>query len=378
MSSGSVQQTPVGPLTEPASTAIDRGRRRRRVGVKHGIAFTGPFIALYAIFVLYPVIQAVRMSLYDWDLLGYTREFIGLDNYVRMLWGTEMTWSMAHLFWPRVLTLAAAVALLAKPLRTRTISRTRVLGVVGLLALAVALGFHPGDGGFWNDATFWVSLKNTIVFTAISTPLIAGLGLVMALALQGRRRGSKFYQTAFFLPYILPVSVATLIWSYFLSPDRGLLAKLLGYVGVEPIAWLSDPQFAMAGIILTTVWWTVGFNLILFAAGLQDIDPTLYEAAALDGAGPLRKFWFITLPGLNHVVVLVVITQVIASFQVFGQVNIMTSGGPGGATRVLIQHIYQAGFRDFELGYASAVSMFLFVLMLIVAALQFKVVGREK
>lgn len=134
----------------------------------------------------------------------------------------------------------------------------------------------------------------------------------------------------------------------------------------------------MAGIILTTVWWTVGFNLILFAAGLQDIDPTLYEAAALDGAGPLRKFWFITLPGLNHVVVLVVITQVIASFQVFGQVNIMTSGGPGGATRVLIQHIYQAGFRDFELGYASAVSMFLFVLMLIVAALQFKVVGREK
>lgn len=353
-------------------------RQPQRHNLKYGIAFTGPFVALYAVFVLYPVIQAVRMSLYEWDLLGFTREFVGLDNFVRMFWGTEMTWSMGHLFWVRLAALAAAVLLLLGPIRSRRVTWARGLSVLGLVGLAFVLGFHPGEGGFWNDATFWVSLKNTIVFTLISTPLIAGLGLVMALALQGQRRGSKFYQTAFFLPYILPVSVATLIWSYFLSPDRGLLAEILGLVGIEPIAWLSDPRFAMAGIILTTVWWTVGFNLVLFAAGLQDIDQSLYDAASLDGAGPWRKFVSITLPGLNHVVVLVVITQVIASFQVFGQVNIMTSGGPGGATRVLIQHIYQAGFRDFELGYASAVSLFLFVLMLIVAAVQFKFLGREK
>jgi multiple sugar transport system permease protein len=174
------------------------------------------------------------------------------------------------------------------------------------------------------------------------------------------------------------VSVVTLVWSYFLSPDRGLLAPFLANFGIGPIAWLSDPSFAMAGIIITTVWWTVGFNLVLFAAGLQDIDESLYEAAALDGAGPLNKFWNITIPGLKHVLVLVIITQIISSFQVFGQVNIMTGGGPGGATRVLIQHIYEAGFRDLELGYASAVSLFLFAVMLVVSIVQLKVFGRER
>src|SRR5690606_21715496 len=119
---------------------------------------------------------------------------------------------------------------------------------------------------------------------------IAGLGLVMALALQGNRRGARIYQMVFFLPYILPVSVVTLVWTYFLSPNQGLLAALLEPLGIDPIPWLSDPKTAMAAIIITTVWWTVGFNLVLFAAGLQDVDPSLYEAASLDGAGPWRKF----------------------------------------------------------------------------------------
>nr|WP_281369882.1 sugar ABC transporter permease [Leifsonia psychrotolerans] len=230
----------------------------------------------------------------------------------------------------------------------------------------------------WNDPNFWVSLQNTLLFTAVSTPIIAGLGLAMALALQGKRRGRALYQMAFFLPYVLPVSVVTLVWSYFFSPDRGLLAPFLATFGIGKIAWLSDPSFAMAAIIITTVWWTVGFNLVLFSAGLQDVDGTLYEAASLDGAGRLHTFWHITLPGLRHVMILVIITQVIASFQVFGQVNIMTGGGPGGSTRVLIQHIYEAGFRNLELGYASAVSLFLFALMLIVSIVQFKVFGRER
>lgn len=355
-----------------------RSVRQARTGLKHGLMFTAPFLIIYLAFIGYPLVQAVVMSLHDWDLLGYTRDWIGLDNYVRMFWGTEMAWTAAHLFVPRLLIVAAAVALAIRPIQRRSISWGQGISVGGLLLLAIVLGFHPGDGGMWNDPNFWVSFKNTLVFTVVSVPIIAGLGLLMALALQGKRRGRGLYQMAFFLPYVLPVSVVTLVWSYFLSPDRGLLAPFLANFGIGPIAWLSDPSFAMAGIIITTVWWTVGFNLVLFAAGLQDIDESLYEAAALDGAGPLTKFWNITIPGLKHVLVLVIITQIISSFQVFGQVNIMTGGGPGGATRVLIQHIYEAGFRDLELGYASAVSLFLFAVMLVVSIVQLKVFGRER
>ncbi|GAA3891983.1 hypothetical protein GCM10022381_37180 [Leifsonia kafniensis] len=355
-----------------------RSARQARTGLKHGLMFTAPFLIVYLVFILYPLLQAAFMSLHDWDLLGYTREWIGLENYVRMFWGTEMIWSLGNLVIWRVLILAGVVWLLIRPIQRRSISAGRASLVIGGALLAVVMGFHPGDGGMWNDPNFWVSLKNTLFFTVVSTPIIAGLGLLMALSLQGKRRGRGLYQMAFFLPYVLPVSVVTLVWSYFFSPDRGLLAPFLALFGIGKIAWLSDPNFAMAGIIITTIWWTVGFNLVLFSAGLQDIDETLYEAASLDGAGRLHKFWHITLPGLKHVLVLVAVTQIIASFQVFGQVNIMTGGGPGGATRVMIQHIYETGFSNLELGYASALSLFLFALMLIVSILQFKVFGRER
>ncbi len=351
--------------------------RRSGTGLKYGIAFTAPFLALYLLFVIYPVIQAVWMSFHDWDLLGATRDFLGLANYERMLWGYDITWSMTHQWLPRVLLLALALVLLIRPLLRRRLTIGTGLLVGGILLIVVALGFHPAEGGFWYDPDFWVAFQNTLVFTAVSTPLIAGLGLIMALALQGNRRGARIYQMVFFLPYILPVSVVTLVWTYFLSPNQGLLAALLQPLGIDPIPWLSDPRTAMTAIIVTTVWWTVGFNLVLFSAGLQDVDPALYEAASLDGAGPWRKFVNITLPGIRHVLLLVMVMQVIASFQVFGQVNIMTGGGPGTSTTVLIQEIYQAGFRDFELGYGSAMSLFLFLVMLVISVIQMRTIGKE-
>lgn len=368
--------------TTTATTAVrpTPTRRRRRsvkVGLRYGLAFTAPFLVLYFIFVLYPVLQAIQMSFYDWDLLGSAREFIGLDNYERMLGGVGIQWSMTHLLWARLALVLVAVLLLIGPIRRRSLTVWRAVGVLGIVALAALLGFHPGENGFWNDPVFWIALKNTLWFTAVSTPIIALLGLIMALALQGRRRGSEWYQAAFFLPYVLPVSVITLIWAYFLSPNQGLLQRLLGFVGVEPLAWLASPDLAMPAIILTTIWWTVGFNLVLFTAGLQDVDPSLYEAAALDGAGPWRKFVHVTLPGIRHVILLVMVMQAIASFQVFGQVNIMTGGGPGTSTEVVIRHIYTTGFRDFDLGYASAMSLFLFVVMLIVSVVQMRFLGKD-
>ncbi len=365
-------RTPAVPDTPPA-----RRRWWRTGDVAVGLAFLGPFLAVYALFVVWPVVEATRMSFYDWDLLGFTREFIGVDNYRRMLWGTDMTWGLGHFAVVRLLVLAATAAFVVRAVRRGGARRTAVGVAAAGLLLAVALGFHPAPGGAWSDPAFWTSLRHTLEFTAISTPILVGLGLAMALTLHGRHRGTMIYRAAFFVPYILPVSAVTLIWSYLLNPDRGLVARILGYVGVEPIAWLSDPDLAMWGIIATTVWWSVGLNLVLFLAGLQDIDPSLYEAASLDGAGAWNRFVHVTLPGLTQVSVLVAVTQLIASFQIFGQVYIMTRGGPGESTRVLIQHIYESGFRNLELGYAAALSLFLFVVMAVVSAVQFRLMSRE-
>jgi multiple sugar transport system permease protein len=370
---------PPGRAEAPISRTPARGRRRRGGGraAADGLSFIAPFLAVYVLFVVLPVAQAVLMSAYDWDLLGATRDYIGLDNFERMLWGTDMTWSLGHL-WPlRLVLLLAGGVLVARAVRRGTWTRGVVLAAATTVLLVGVLGVHPSAQGAWNDPAFWVSLRHTIEFTLISTPVLVALGLAMALALHGRRRGTAFYRAVFFLPYVLPISVTTLIWGYLLHPDRGILASYLGWFGIEPIAWLSDPSLAMPAIIVTTVWWTVGFNLVLFLAGLQDIDPSLHEAASLDGANSWQRFRHITVPGLRHVTVLVVVTQLIASFQIFGQVYIMTRGGPGDSTRVLIQHVYEAGFRDFELGYASAVSLFLFAMMLVVSAVQFRLLRRE-
>jgi multiple sugar transport system permease protein len=212
-----------------------------------------------------------------------------------------------------------------------------------------------------DDASFWRTLGNTFTFVLLSSPVIIGVGLLLALGLSGSRGG--WLRTVFFSPYVLSVAVATLVWGFLLNPQQGLIGAAMRGVGLEPLSWLTNPDLAMHGIVLTTLWWTVGFNMVLFIAGLQDIDGFLYEAARIDGAGSVRQFFSITLPGLKHTITLVAILQIIASFQIFGQVYIMTRGGPGGSTRVLIQYIYETGFRDFRLGYASAMSVVLFILM---------------
>jgi multiple sugar transport system permease protein len=361
------------------SEAPARRTRRRagRSGLLTGLAFLAPFLLVYVAFVIWPVGQALQMSFYDWDLLGYTREPIGLDNYRRMLWGTDMTWDVGHLAPLRLVLLVGAAAVLVRAARRGARRRTVVGAGAAVLLLVTLLGVHPSPTGAWNDPAFWTSVRHTVEFTAISTPVLVGLGLAMALALHGGGRGARWYQAAFFLPYVLPISAVTLIWSYLLNPDRGLVARALGYIGVSPISWLSDPDLAMWGIVLTSVWWSVGFNLVLFLAGVQDIDPTLYEAAALDGANAWNRFRHVTVPGLRQVFLLVIVTQLIASFQIFGQVYIMTRGGPGDSTRVLIQHIYEAGFRDLEVGYAAAVSLFLFAVMAAVSAVQFRMMSKE-
>lgn len=341
--------------------------------------FVLPFLVVYGLFIVYPVLQAMLMSLFDWDLLDPAqRTFVGFDNYVEMFGATGLTWTATHLLVWRVL---GAVALLgtgfaaARGRLGRGASIALAAGIV--VVFGVLLGFEPGPDGNWADAGFWGSFGNTIVFVVLSTPTIVGVALVLSLGLSGAGRLTAILRAMFFAPYVLSVAVLTLIWGFLLNPDLGLIGWLLQRVGLEPISWLTDPSLALPAIVITTLWWTMGFNLVLFIAGLQDIDPSLYEAASLDGAGPWQKFRLITVPGLRRTLVLVTVLQVIASFQIFGQVFIMTRGGPAGATRVLIQHIYESGFREFRLGYAAALSLFLFVVMLGASWVQFRLMAEE-
>jgi multiple sugar transport system permease protein len=229
----------------------------------------------------------------------------------------------------------------------------------------------------FTDPTFWSSLMNTVEFVIFSTPLLIGVGLLFALLLNGTGSSKVFFRTAFFSPYVFSVAITTLIWGFMFNPQKGLLGEFARIIGTEPINWLTDPTYAMPAIIIATLWWTVGFNMVLFLAGLQDIDPSLYESSSLDGATWFQDLIYITLPSLKRTLELVTILQVIMSFQIFGQVYILTKGGPGGTTRVLIQYIYETGFRDHELGYASAMAFVLFLVMAVVSFFQFKISKEE-
>nr|WP_246433956.1 sugar ABC transporter permease [Spirochaeta isovalerica] len=228
------------------------------------------------------------------------------------------------------------------------------------------------------DPTFWSSFFNTLKFVLYSTPLLIIIGLIFAILLNKKSKVNSSFRTAFFAPYVFSVSVTTLIWGFMFNPQKGLIGKAFTFLDLPVINWLTDPHFAMAAIIICTLWWTVGFNMILLLAGLQDIDPFIYEASSIDGAKWYHDFFHITVPSLKRTIELVAILQIIASFQIFGQVYILTKGGPGGTTRVLIQYIYETGFRDYQLGYASAMAVFLFLAMFAISLIQLTFKSEKK
>jgi len=365
---------------KPRTGKVSLGKVESRENNRAAWGFLLPFLLVYFAFLIYPIGQAVVMGFYDLDLLVITdRVFIGFDNYFRMFWGSNMVWDLASMLEWRIAGMLLIVPI-ALGMRSGRVAKVEGVLYISLLTgiFALLMGFHPGLDGRWNDSQFWLSFGNTVLFVALSTPLIVGFGLLLALALHRPGKWVGVLRTLFFAPYVLSVSVLTLIWAFMLNPQLGLVGELFRAIGLEPVSFLTNPALAMPAIVVTTLWWTVGFNVVLFLAGLQDIDKNLYEAANLDGAGAVKSFTNITVPGLQRTTLLVVVLQVIASFQIFGQVFIMTRGGPNGATRVSIQHIYESGFRDLELGYASAMSVFLFLVMVAFSAIQFRLLRSEK
>jgi ABC-type sugar transport system permease subunit len=222
------------------------------------------------------------------------------------------------------------------------------------------------------DTRFHVSLANTAFYTLASTLPILAIPLVLALALN-RGRLRNVLRSLFFFPFTLSVVTVGLAWLWLLDPVVGPFNYYLRALGVPARSWLADPQTAMWAIIATTVWWVTGYYLVIYLAGLQDIPRALYEAAALDGAGGWRAFWSITLPLLRPVLLFVVVTHVIGSFQIFGQVFVLTGGGPGDATRTVVQHLFETAFQNFfQFGAASAMAWVLFAVILVFSVLQFR------
>lgn len=228
----------------------------------------------------------------------------------------------------------------------------------------------------FNDQAFWEALKHSLLFIAGYLPTVMVISLGIALMINQKIKFKAFYRSAYFAPVVTSWVAVSLIWKWLLNPTYGLVNYFLSWFGIQGPAWLQDPNWAMVGIIITSVWKDIGFVMILFLAGLQGISETYYEAADIDGASSIKKFWYITLPLLAPTTFFVFVISLINSFQVFDQVMIMTEGGPAGSTTVMVQLIYNHAFRYFEMGYASALSWVLFIIIFIITAIQLKLQKR--
>ncbi|SNS35229.1 carbohydrate ABC transporter membrane protein 1, CUT1 family [Streptosporangium subroseum] len=256
-----------------------------------------------------------------------------------------------------------------------------LLGLQMSLSSVNIAGSNDGFVGFANyaeafgDPRMWRSLWNTVLFTVLSTVPLVILGLVFALLVHNLRFMRWLWRLSFFAPFLLPSAVVAVLWRQMIyQPGFGLLN---GTLGTDSL-WLGDPNMAMWSVVMTTVWWTVGFNFLLYLAALQSIPEQLYEAASIDGASAWDKLRSITLPMLRRTTGLVVVLQLLASLKVFDQIYLMTGGGPEDSTRPIIEYAYDIGFTGYRVGYASAVSYILFILIVAVSLVQLRLLRKRE
>ncbi|GAB3599228.1 sugar ABC transporter permease [Kineococcus gypseus] len=308
--------TTSGPtLAPPAATTRSRRRTHSLTTNPGGFWFVLPFLVVYAAFTIFPVLYGFGMSFFDISLAGAPTSFVGLENY----------------------------------------------------------------GELFGDPQVWRTLGHTLLFTVLSTIPLVLVPLAMALLVHTGVGGQWFWRFSFFAPYLLPVSTVVLIWNWLMQGDFGFINGVLGSLGLPTVGWLSEESVALTSVVVITVWWTVGFNFLLYLSALQAIPETVYEAAALDGAGGRRRLLSITLPLLSGTTGLVVVLQLLASLKVFDQAYILFagSGGPGGAAAPILQHVYDTGFVNYRLGYASAISYVFFALIIVVSLGQFALSRRR-
>ncbi|MDP8911171.1 MAG: sugar ABC transporter permease [Actinomycetota bacterium] len=282
--------------------------------------FMAPYLLLFSVFILIPAVYGFWVSLHDWDFLLPGKPWVGFQNYV-------------DLFTPGSVT--------AEP--------------------------------------FWQAMQATGIFTLSSVPFLLVLPLGVALILNQKFRGRDFFRAVYFAPYVLGVAVIGVLWTFLLDPNIGFVNYYLEKIGLpENIAWTTSLPWAWIALVGVTVWWTLGYNAVIYLAGLQDIPRELYEAAKVDNAGRWGRFRHVTLPGLRPVLVFVVTITVLSSANMFGQAWLITEGAPGNETRPAIMLIAQEGLRNFRMGSAAAMSYVLALFLLVVSLVNFALFRERK
>jgi multiple sugar transport system permease protein len=277
-------------------------------------AFLAPFLIAFVLFLAWPIIHGIYLSFTDQSLTGAGGSFIGFANYAEAL----------------------------------------------------------------SDPVMWRSMWNTVWFTLLSTVPLVAIALIMAALVDRGLPGQWLWRLSFFMPYLLASTVISQIWVWIFNPQVGAANNILAFFGLEPLAWLQNPETNMLSIVIATVWWTVGFNFLLYLAAMQNIPPQQYEAASLDGASAWRQFWSITLPQLGPATVLILILQILASLKLFDQAYQMLGGVASDTTRSIVQYIYEAGFVSYRFGYSAAISYVFFALIVVIGVTQALVSRRRK
>jgi multiple sugar transport system permease protein len=275
--------------------------KKRRKSSRTAWVLIAPFVIFYVLFLVYPALQVVYLSLTNSDIAGQGR-LVGLANYQELI----------------------------------------------------------------SDQDFWAAVAHTVYFVVLTVVPNTVVGFFLALLVTRLKRLRLPILSAFFLPYVLPVSVVTTTALWILDANFGIVNNLLG----TNTAWFGDASWAMPFVAMVTIWWTVGFNMLLFIAGLQNVPAEYYEAAALDGANGFQRFLFVTCPLIWPVTSLVLILQLILQFKIFDQVYLLTFGGPSNSTTVVLLYMYREAFQQNRGGYASAVAMALVIIIVIVSVVQ--------
>lgn len=258
---------------------------------------------------------------------------------------------------------------------------------------ALSMSFTPEESSSFTlehysklmqDSVFWKSVLNTLLYMIIVVPLQMAFGLLIAAGIQGVTRLRWFYRIVFFLPYMTSIVAISWVWRLMYDPNTGFLNEMLGWFGISGKGWLTDPKWALISISIVIIWQMMGFCMLLFTAGFQVIPRQLYEAAEIDGASKWKKFWKITFPLLNPTIVFLSVIGVIQTLQTFTQIANLTGGSTGGglggplnSTMSVVVYMYNQGFRDYNLHFASASTVFLFILIMIVTLIQFRVLNRS-
>jgi multiple sugar transport system permease protein len=304
------------PVTAPVTAAPARSLRRLGEKWYAGYLFILPHLAFFVFMVGIPFVYNIYLSLSDYTF-GGSETFVGLQNFQRL-----------------------------------------------------------ADANDYHFPVFWGGLWNTVIFVLLSTPMLVIGGLFLAIVVNGKYRGRNAFRAIFFLPWTLGIAVVGLLWWWIFNGSFGLLTNFLASWGIVSPTWLTTNPWAWISILLATLWWTVGFNTIVLLAGLQSISVDLYEAATVDGANRWQQFRFITVPSLRPILLLVITLQLIASFNLVGQPQIMTGGGPGNETRSVLQYVYETGFTaggQYQLGQAAAMALIVAAIMLVISIINFRV-----